>query len=286
MERYDAVTIGVITYNSESTVIETLESLINQTYPNIYIIVSDDCSSDSTVSVIENWILSNDIKNVNLKVNPSNLGVSENLNSILEMVESKWVKFIAGDDLLLPGSINSYIEYVNSQDAKVISSKCISFGNMEYILPKPSKACFFEQSSEAQFRYLGIGNFVISPTLFFDTDFLKKIGGYNSEFRTVDDLPMLIRCTLEGEKIHFVNEVLVKYRIHDESISLSKEKNISFKSDLKKIYSTYYSDLGLLYRIHFEILSKSHGIRNRYIKYFVKYLSPLMWYMKFVEMKK
>lgn len=286
MRVYESVTIGVVTYNSESTITETLDSLINQTYPNINIIVSDDCSSDSTANVIENWIVSNDIKNITFKKNNPNLGVSKNLNSILDLVESKWIKFIAGDDLLLPHSISTYMEFVNNCSAKIISSKCMTFGSREEVLPKSAKKVFFGLSAKEQFRYLGIGNFVISPTLFIETEFLKSIGGYNSKFKTVDDLPLLLNCTIANEKIYFIDKVLIKYRIHSGSISLSPMKKKSYKNDIYKIWNCYYSKLGFYYNIHFKILRLSHGIKNRYIKNIVKYSSPLMWKMKAKEILK
>ena len=50
------VSVVVITYNSSQTVVETLDSIKTQTYQNIELIVSDDCSSDNTVEVVQNGI--------------------------------------------------------------------------------------------------------------------------------------------------------------------------------------------------------------------------------------
>ena len=53
------VSIIVITYNSAKYVLETLESARYQTYQNIELIVSDDCSVDNTVEICNNWIKKN-----------------------------------------------------------------------------------------------------------------------------------------------------------------------------------------------------------------------------------
>lgn len=53
------VSVSVITYNSAKTVLETLESIKAQTYQNLELIVSDDCSTDNTVELCRNWIEQN-----------------------------------------------------------------------------------------------------------------------------------------------------------------------------------------------------------------------------------
>lgn len=58
MENIDIVSVCIITYNSSKYIEETLESVRRQTYPAIELIISDDASSDDTVYICEQWILS------------------------------------------------------------------------------------------------------------------------------------------------------------------------------------------------------------------------------------
>ncbi len=50
------ISVPVVTYNSSKTVLETLDSIYNQTYENLELIVSDDCSTDNTVDICQEWI--------------------------------------------------------------------------------------------------------------------------------------------------------------------------------------------------------------------------------------
>lgn len=50
------VSVSIITYNSSSTILETLDSIYSQSYQNIELIVSDDCSTDNTVEICKKWI--------------------------------------------------------------------------------------------------------------------------------------------------------------------------------------------------------------------------------------
>ncbi|MGQ7094825.1 glycosyltransferase family 2 protein, partial [Escherichia coli] len=80
----DKISVMVVTYNSEYTIEETLNSVLLQSYgaENIELIITDDCSKDNTVSIIKKWSVYNKNKfyRVVLIENSVNKGVSENCN--------------------------------------------------------------------------------------------------------------------------------------------------------------------------------------------------------------
>ena len=108
------VSVPVITYNSAKTVIETLDSIKAQTYQNLELIVSDDCSTDNTVEVCQKWIEENKSRFVRTEVVTveKNTGVAGNLNRAEAACRGEWIKPIAGDDVLLPNCIQDCIDYV------------------------------------------------------------------------------------------------------------------------------------------------------------------------------
>ena len=112
------VTIIVITYNSSKTVLETLESSKLQTYNNLELIISDDCSTDNTTKICQEWLNANNgwFKNTLLLTSKNNTGTAGNLNRGIKSSRGIWVKFIAGDDALNPNIIESYIEYINNNE--------------------------------------------------------------------------------------------------------------------------------------------------------------------------
>lgn len=52
----EIVTIGIVTYNSSKTIVDTLESVKNQTYEDLYLIIGDDCSIDNTLDIVRGWL--------------------------------------------------------------------------------------------------------------------------------------------------------------------------------------------------------------------------------------
>jgi len=127
------VSIIVITYNSSKYVLETLESAKAQTYQNIELIVTDDCSTDDTVEICGNWIEKNKERFVRTELvkSDTNTGIAPNCNRGLKVAKGEWVKYIAGDDILFSDCINQNINYILSNptasfifsDLKIIGEK-------------------------------------------------------------------------------------------------------------------------------------------------------------------
>lgn len=103
-DKKPTVTVSVTTYNSAKYVAETLESIKNQSYPNLILQISDDCSTDNTIDICKSWINKNKDRFVKTKiiVPESNTGVTGNCNRAWDACETRYFKGIAGDDLLLP----------------------------------------------------------------------------------------------------------------------------------------------------------------------------------------
>ena len=92
------VSVVVLAYRSADTIIETLESIKKQTYPKIELIVTDDCSPDNTVEVVENWMRDNKgcLSDMKLVTTEKNTGLPSNINRGLRAATGMYYKGIAG----------------------------------------------------------------------------------------------------------------------------------------------------------------------------------------------
>ena len=169
----ETVTVAVITFNSSRYVIETLESIKAQTYPNIILQISDDCSTDNTVKVCKDWIEKNGSRFVKTKiiVPEHNTGVAGNLNRAWDACETKYIKEIAGDDKLMPNCIDDNMLYMKEHpDAVFVFSMIKVFGNSDQQIKKIE--AMFDYSKyywppEKQLDYFLRGkNFVTASTCF------------------------------------------------------------------------------------------------------------------------
>ena len=235
------VSVAVITYNSSKYVLETLDSIKEQTYQDIELIVSDDCSTDNTVRICKEWIEKNKPRFVRTQVVTveKNTGVSANCNRAEDACLGEWVKLIAGDDLLLPNCIQDYVEYVNNNvDAVYVFGKVNFLGgtkdNIDYSL-------FELKTPEEQLRKIVLSTWVPACTCFYNRNRSKKEGlVFDERIPMFEDTPKWINVLKKGIPLSFVDKYVCAYRIsHNESLSSGNKYSKSFMKS-KRLCHFYY----------------------------------------------
>lgn len=215
------VSVPLVTYNSAKTIIETLESIKAQTYSNLELIISDDCSTDDTVELCREWMEQNKLRFVRTEIITvdKNTGVAGNCNRAEAACTGEWVKGIAGDDLLMPNCVQECMDYVvEHPDTIYLFSRCKAFGaDEEYCegIDKVFDYSFFTQAPEQQLhRLIFDGNCVPATTNFYHRERALQIGiKVDERIPLIDDWPRWINLLRAGVKFHFIDKVLVKYRV-------------------------------------------------------------------------
>ena len=260
------VSVAVVTYNSSKFVLETLESIKNQSYRNIELIISDDCSTDSTVQICREWIEKNKDRFVRtvLLESPVNTGVSANGNRAADACQGEWVKGIAGDDLLVEDCIESYLQYVLSHpDARMIFGRVQAFGadgkKNKYFTDQIFRYDFFTLPIEEQLSILILqGNCLPAATFFYNLTFARENNIRNDEqIPMLEDYPKWINILKKGIKFDFINKVVVRYRLHEKSLSTSVHSE-NFKKSLELMFVKY------LYKSQYK-QKPSNYLRRKYI---------------------
>lgn len=239
------VSVAVITYNLAKTVIETLDSIYNQTYQNLELVISDDCSIDGTVELCKQWIAKNQSRFVRtlLIVSEKNCGTSVNLNKAEDQCAGEWVKPIAGDDKLVSDCIESCVRYVEENfDVSFLFGKCSAFGADEYTCRSVDAMfdySFFSMSKEEQLRRLVLQyNCVPATTFFYNRENLHLLGVKNDErIPLLEDWPKWINLLQKDAFFYFIDKVLVLYRVGGVSTSAMTSVEM-FRSE--RLFYFYY----------------------------------------------
>lgn len=114
-------------YNCESTLEESIESIINQTYNNWELIICDDGSSDRTYDIAQNYAFDYPNK-IKLIKNETNLHLAAALNRCLEYATGEYVARMDGDDISLPERFEKQVVFLNSNPQyQVVGAQMISF---------------------------------------------------------------------------------------------------------------------------------------------------------------
>jgi alpha-1,3-rhamnosyltransferase len=186
------VSVVVVTYNSFHFVVETLESIKSQTYTNIELIISDDCSTDETVRLCRNWIDINDGRFVRAIVLTSdeNTGIPANCNRGIIAARGEWIKLIAGDDLLIDSCISNYVSIIQDNDSLVFFSNVERYVDDFSDENKLKLDCFDKYiinqshlSVDDQFRILLRVNNIFTASLFYSKKLFDLVGVFDESLR-------------------------------------------------------------------------------------------------------
>ena len=104
----DTIDILLPTYNGEKYLKEQIDSILNQTYKNIRLIISDDCSKDSTPKILEEYREKDE--RIELYLQKENIGVVKGIEFLLKKVKSNYYMLADQDDVWLPMKVEKSIE--------------------------------------------------------------------------------------------------------------------------------------------------------------------------------
>lgn len=235
------VSIVVITYNSAKYVMETLESALSQTYRNVEIIISDDCSTDNTYDICKHYIDNKNIKQGRVRCiltkTHSNGGICANYNNGLRHARGEWIKYIAGDDILEPDCIEEFVRKSNATDHKLYVCNRQDFCASGLLRKSSYTEALFNGDSRRQERMINRGKFIISgPTLFIHRDTLISLGGFDEKYPYIEDYPIAMKFLKHGFNIGLLEKTMVRYRVYPESVSRADSR---FADSIYRAYEDY-----------------------------------------------
>ena len=220
------VSIVVITYNSADFVLQTLDSVKFQTYRNLELIITDDNSTDGTQNQCRNWLADNSSRFVNAVFIESdcNSGIPANCNKGALRASGEWIKFVAGDDILLPSAIERLLLFTHvNGDCDIVHARVIYlYGGVGIVGTKVSenrkRTVTEKMSPSRQFDLLKFSSFLAAPSVFLKKTLLVTLGYFDEDIKLCEDWPFWLKVSLSGKRIYFLNEEVVEYRIHDNSV--------------------------------------------------------------------
>ena len=128
MQHNPLATIICLCYNQQDFVMESLDSVLNQSYPHIELIIVDDFSTDNSKAIIENWLQKH--PEIHFIANQANLGNTKSFNKALKMANGTYIIDLAADDVLLPHCVSSQINAFKNSSFENLGAV---YGNVELI---------------------------------------------------------------------------------------------------------------------------------------------------------
>jgi len=222
------ISVVIPSYNHHQFIVAALQSVMDQTYDQIELIVIDDCSSDDTVAIAAEWLANNGqrFSSVHLLRNQINLGADGTINKGIRASKGRFVTILNSDDIFVPSRLESMIKALLLNDASLAFSKVVAIDdNGAILLPSKLPAVLqgaFEQADRSKVNdpSLGFGflrgNLAISTgNLLFSRSLYDRLNGFRP-LKYVHDWDFVLRALILTEPI-YVAEELYLYRIHSSN---------------------------------------------------------------------
>lgn len=210
---YPLVTVVIPVYNREGTIARAVNSVLQQTYKNIEIIVVDDCSTDDTVITVKK------INDPRIKIIclPYNCGANFARNRGIEKAKGEFIAFQDSDDEWRKDKLDKQIRYMMDENLDALFCP--------YIL------CDGEQRRTIPYNFQNIdlytiqlkeklrkGNVVGTPTLVVKGDVFSQIGMFDEEITRLQDYEFVIRLVKKYRLGYLAEPLVIAYRM-EKSIS-------------------------------------------------------------------
>src|SRR4030043_97742 len=221
------VSVIIPTYNRAQTLAEAIDSVLSQTFKDFELIVVDNYSTDATESVVNAYT----DRRIRYFKNQNNGLVSINRNFGIEKSHGEYIAFLDDDDLWLPEKIARQVPLLDSNtelglvytDCYIIDVSGTAREKTYFASTKPIRGSVLSE--------LLRNNSVPLSTVISKREVLDKVGVFNPAYRIAQDYDLWLRIA-QYYPIDFIEQPLVKYRLHRESVSM-KNHLLNYKEDLQ-----------------------------------------------------
>lgn len=285
-ENIVSVIMGV--YNEEAEWLKkSISSILSQTYKNLeFIIILDNPSNEDLKKIIKSEAEKD--KRIKFHINKKNLGLIQTLNIGIGLATGKYIARMDADDIAIKNRLELQVKFLeNNLDIALVGGLNEYIDENENTIPVKDER--FYRNHEIK-EFLKYSNAFSHPTIMIRREVIEKIGGYRNVLYA-EDYDLILNLVSSGYEVANIDKVLLKYRVRDNGISLSKKKyqiSISqyiqkeYKKSLKgKIYSIddVYMDKIIkkddrkisskFADIHYKVISKQSSIGKIYFDIFI-----------------
>lgn len=249
------ISVLMSVFNDEKYIEKSIESIVNQTYEDLEIIIIDDGSTDNTVDIIRSF---ND-RRIRIIHNEKNLGLTKSLNKGLKFVNGDYVARMDADDICFRERFLIQSRYMDKHPEIMLSSCGFS-----YFGEKHGSHSLKLNYNQIKGQYF-FDSVLPHPGFFFRKQLIDEGYVYDERFKYAQDYDFQVRVSKKYE-VSIIPNILFAYRVGEGQISVAKKnKQRAFANNIRK---NYYAAHGIVFsKKEVELLGKAigdMGIMGRY----------------------
>jgi glycosyltransferase involved in cell wall biosynthesis len=243
---------------------ETIESVLNQNYPNLEYFVIDGKSTDRSVDIIREYE-----DRIDWWISEKDNGQGDAINKGFKKATGELLCWVNSDDVLLPGCLQEVVKnYLENGKPELIHTNFLYMtqnGLITKMIRIPRQTRFF--------MYRGVWS-VSAPSAFFSADLVQKLGFLNPLYKMSMDLDLWLRMIQAGAKVLYIPKYLGAFRLHETSktfIKLSSERPEDIFNEQNYIYDIALPKTTKRSRLIWRMVWKVYQVINfNYIRSFIE----------------
>lgn len=225
------VSVVMPVYNRERLVAESVRSVLGQTFGDLELLVVDDCSTDGSAAVLA--ALAREDCRVRVLRTPRNSRQSAARNLALVEAQGEFIALLDSDDVALPHRLATQVAFMEAHpEVQLLGGAMQAFGAVDRVLTK-------ETDPELVRCALLFRNELAAPTAFLRRAFLVRHGlAFDETFPLAEDYDLWERVSAAGGRLANLPEVLVRYRVHggsDTVTALDRMEDLADRIRLRQL---------------------------------------------------
>lgn len=270
------ISVILPTYNGEKYIRESIDSILNQTYKNIELIIVNDCSVDSTYEILKDYEKKD--KRIKIVNNTKNQGLPNSLNIGFAHAKGEFFTWTSDDNFYKSNALEEMMKTMLEKKADFVYAACniingkgtvIGKGATNYIKNLPKANCIW-----ACFLYR--------------RKVYDIIGNYNPDLRLMEDYDYWLRIYENNFKMEYLPHILYNYRKHQNSLTATRQNDILkmenrvrsrhlkiFLFQKKDNFKVWIEDLYNMFE-GLAFLNKKLNLKRQYIYSFMTVISAIV----------
>ena len=276
------VSVVVATYKRDKPLRKAIESLAQQTYPNIEIIIVDDNANKNWNAKVEKIIEKYSHLNMITYIqNKTNQGSAKTRNIGIREAQGEYVTFLDDDDIYLPDKIENQVKHMIDVDSDFSITDLELFSEKGIRIEKRTREYIKNYNKQHLLQYHLMYHMTGTDTMMFKTDYLMSIGGF-PHINVGDEFYLMQRAIEKGGKFSYLPVCDVKAYVHTETEGLSSgESKIDGENALYEMKKKYFNELDqkairYIKMRHYAVLGFAELRRKHYLSFIKNSLMAML----------
>lgn len=243
------VSVCIPAYNNAEYIMDTINSILKQTYENLELVIVDDNSTDDTYEVLKR------IRDERVKVyhNEKNLGMSGNWNRCLSLCTGEYMKLVGADDMLAETSLEKEVQALMDNPSAVLAesdTKLVDLnGKGKGFYKRYGRTGLVDGKKICRRGFFNKDYFGAPQANTFRRSVLEKVKGFDPDFTYILDYDFFVSVACQGD-VYIIHEPLNLFRVRKDSntgaiMGQDKEKTAAYVAEHRHLLEKNRERLGL-----------------------------------------